>query len=199
MPNLSDTEKAKIILLYHLTPLASENSLVPTGPPLRIIIIRHGEKPDEGDNLSCAGLNRALALPTVLKQLMPLPPDFTYVPVIGIGGPNTTRLRMLQTVMPYAVQHNLCINTNFEVESTREFARQLRHHRGTVLVVWEHNNIVEIAKDLGLEDAQDWPHDDYDSIWTITFSEGGPKGKAKKPKLTKSRQHIYPTGVCPGQ
>ena len=38
-------------------------------PPLRVVIIRHGEKPEEGDNLSCAGLNRALALPAVLARV----------------------------------------------------------------------------------------------------------------------------------
>ena len=32
----------------------------------KVIIIRHGEKPDEGDNLSCQGFNRAFQLADVL-------------------------------------------------------------------------------------------------------------------------------------
>lgn len=33
---------------------------------LKVVIIRHGENPDNGDNLNCQGLNRAMALPKVL-------------------------------------------------------------------------------------------------------------------------------------
>jgi hypothetical protein len=167
-------------------------------PPLRVVIIRHGEKPEVGDNLSCAGLNRALALPVVLDKVFSTPPNYTFVPEIGIGGKRTTRMRMLQTVMPYAVQHNLTIDTNYEVESTREFAKRLRRLRGSVLVVWEHHSIVEIARALGLKDAEEWNSDDFDSIWTITFAKLGRvkderPAKAKKPMLTITRQGLNPS------
>lgn len=200
MPKFIEIDQAKLYLLYLLSPLAPKASAsTAPAPVLRIVIIRHGEKPTEGDNLSCAGLNRALALPAVLNQLMPSPPNLTFVPVIGTNDKDTTRVRMLQTVMPYAVQHNLTINSDFMVANTEAFARQLRQLRGTVLVVWEHNNIVDIARELGLEEVLDWPDTDFDSIWTISFSGGGAKGKAKRPVLTKSRQHIHPSASCPGQ
>jgi hypothetical protein len=48
---------------------------------LRVVIIRHGEKPKTGDNLSCQGENRALALAKVLKTKFGRP-DFTYVPAM---------------------------------------------------------------------------------------------------------------------
>jgi hypothetical protein len=35
---------------------------------LKVVIIRHGEKPETGDNLSCQGENRALQLPAVLYK-----------------------------------------------------------------------------------------------------------------------------------
>ena len=197
LPQLSEADRAKLYLLYWLSPLAPKMPAGPPAPVLRIVIIRHGEKPEEGDNLSCAGLNRALALPAVLNQLLPTPPNLAFVPVINTGGKDTTRVRMLQTVMPYAVQHNLTINSNFMVENTKAFAKQLRRLRGTVLVVWEHDNIVEIVKDLGLDDVPDWPDTDFDSIWDIRFSGGGAKGKAKHPKMTRSRQHIRPSAICP--
>lgn len=199
-PEFTESDKAKLYLLYLLSPLAPKAppDAAPPAPVLRIVIIRHGEKPAEGDNLSCAGLNRALALPAVLNQLMPTPPNLTFVPVIGTDDKDTTRVRMLQTVMPYAVQHNLTINSDFMVENTKVFARQLRRLRGTVLVVWEHHSIVEIAQDLGLENVTDWPDADFDSIWTISFSGGGARGKAKHPVLTKIRQHIRPSAICPG-
>ena len=200
LPALTETDKARLYLLYLLSPLVPKAPKAPAAPPapvLRIVIIRHGEKRAEGDNLSCAGLNRALALPAVLNQLLPAPPNLTFVPVIGTHDKNTTRVRMLQTVMPYAVQHNLTINSDFMVANTKAFARQLRRLRGTVLVVWEHHCIVDIAKALGLENVADWPDEDFDSVWSISFSGGGARGKAKRPVLAKSRQHIRPSATCP--
>ena len=200
MPNPTEIDQAKLYLLYLLSPLAPKGPVtVAPAPVLRIVIIRHGERPAEGDNLSCTGLNRALALPAVLNELMPSPPNLTFVPVIGTNDEDTTRVRMLQTVMPYAVQHNLTINSDFMVANIKAFARQLRKLRGTVLVVWEHHSIVDIAKDLKIKNVSDWPDEDFDSIWSISFSGGGARGKAKKPVLAKSRQHIRPSAVCPGQ
>lgn len=194
---LSDpTTEARLYLLYMLSPLAQP--LPPRPPVLRVIIIRHGEKPEEGDNLSCAGLNRALALPTVLNRLLPTPPDYTYVPLIGTDNQKTSTARMFQTVTPYVVQHNLIVNSDYVVTNAAGLAKELRRKRGTVLLVWEHDNIPEIAKALGIKDLQEWPDDDFDSIWTITFSGGGAKGKAKHPALTKSQENIQPSATCPG-
>ncbi len=197
MPKSAEIDKARLYLLYLLGPFAPKEPAPEKPPVLRIVIIRHGEKPDTGDNLSCAGLNRALALPAVLNKLMPTPPDFTYVPLIGTDGKDTTTIRMLQTVMPYAVRHNLTINSDFATENAKGLAKMLRRHRGTVLLVWEHNNILEIAKKLGIKTPLAWPDADFDSIWTISFSGGGAKGKAKRPTLARSKEHIRPSIICP--
>jgi hypothetical protein len=195
---LTELDRAKLLLLYHLNPVEPKAPPVPKGPPLRIVIIRHGEKPTEGDNLSEAGLARALALPEVLNELLPRPPHFTYVPRIGTDKEETTRVRMMQTVLPYAVQHNLTINSDYAPDEVKGLVKELRRLRGTVLLVWEHHNIVRIAKALGLVEPQAWPDDDYDSIWTITFRKGRAKGKARQPVLRKSRQGIEPAAALPG-
>ncbi|RZK29459.1 MAG: hypothetical protein EOO63_09035 [Hymenobacter sp.] len=106
---------------------------------------------------------------------------------------------MFQTVTPYAVRHNLCVNSDYAVENAKGLAKKLRRQRGTALLVWEHNNIVKIAKKLGIKHPPEWPDEDFDSIWTITFSSGGTKGKAKRPTLTRSQEHIRPSATCPGQ
>lgn len=168
-------------------------------PVLRVVIIRHGEKPAEGDNLSCAGLNRALALPAVLDRLLPAPPDYTYVPIIGTDDDSTSQARMFQTVTPYAVRHNLCINSDYAVANAAGLAKELRRQRGTALLVWEHDNIPRIAKKLGIKHPPEWPDDDFDSIWLIEFHGGGTRGKAKRPALTQGQQHIQPLATCPGQ
>src|SRR5947208_16944991 len=68
----------------------------------RIIIIRHGEKPDQGDNLSCQGLNRALQLPAVLNQKFGTP-NAIFVPSLKMGK-STNAARMYQTIVPFAVK-----------------------------------------------------------------------------------------------
>ncbi len=197
MPVFTELDKARLYLLFKISPLAPAIPVVPKPPVLRVIIIRHGEKPEEGDNLSCAGLNRALALPAVLDQLMPTPPDYTYVPLIGTADENTSTARMFQTVTPYAVQRNLVINSDYDVDNTKGFAKELRHQRGTALVVWEHESIPKIAKDLGMKGPLEWPDADFDSIWIIDFSGGGAKGKAKRPVLTRSQENIHPLATYP--
>lgn len=168
-------------------------------PVLRVLLIRHGEKPAVGDNLSCAGLNRALALPAVLNALLPAPPEFTYVPLIGTNRRKTSTARMFQTVTPYAVQHNLFVNSNYDVADTAGLAAHLRRQRGTVLVVWEHHHIPGITKKLGLKEALAWPEDDFDSIWIVDFSKESKKEKAKHPRLTRGQEGIRPSRTCPSR
>src|SRR5262249_60930245 len=78
---------------------------------LTIVAVRHGEKPADGDNLSCRGQNRALALPAVLMSKFGKP-DYTYVPSVKLDK-STEHARMFQTVTPFAVQDNLTIDRRF--------------------------------------------------------------------------------------
>lgn len=194
MPEFTALDKARFYLLCRLSPLGPA---APPAPVLRVVIIRHGEKPAEGNNLSCAGFNRALALPAVLDQLLPAPPNFTYVPTIDTNGDSISQARMFQTITPYAVRHNLCVNSDYAVENTKGLAKELRRQRGTALVVWEHNNIPRIAKKLGLQHPPEWPDEDFDSIWLIDFYSGGAKGKARRPTLTITQEFIQPASACP--
>jgi hypothetical protein len=192
IPPFTEIDRHKLFLLYHLNPVHPKAPPVPKGPLLQIVIIRHGEKPTDGDNLSAQGFERALALPAVLNKLLPRPPHFTYVPCIGTDKDQTTRVRMMQTVLPYAVQHNLTINSDYAPDEIKGLVKELRRRRGIVLLVWEHHNIVKIAEALGIEEPQEWPDDDYDSIWTITFKKGRANGKARQPVLTKDQEGIQP-------
>lgn len=166
-------------------------------PVLRVLIIRHGEKPAVGDNLSCAGLNRALALPDVFAQLLPAPPEFTYVPLIGTDSQATSTARMFQTITPYAVLHNLIVNSDHDVADVAGLAADLRHKRGTALVVWEHHHIPGIVAKLGIKAPPAWPENDFDSIWRLDFAKESKKGNAKHPTLTHHHEHIQPSPSFP--
>jgi hypothetical protein len=156
-------------------------------PPTKVIIIRHAEKPEKGQNLSCQGMNRAAALPAVLHQKFGTP-EYTYVPAMG-GGKKGSHLRMFQTVSPFATQYNLKVNTKYKVNDTQDLAQDIMRHNGTVLVVWEHDAINNIAKALGVDHPGKWSGDDFDSIWIITFQHG-------KAVMQRDTEGLHPSTKC---
>lgn len=159
----------------------------PAQTGLRIILIRHGEKPTTGDNLSCSGLNRALKLPEVIKAKYGIP-DEIFVPAPATGKV-TKNVRMLQTAAPFAVKYNLSVNTNYAVDESDKVAKALQKRSGTILVIWEHKELAAIAQALGVNGKLKWSPDDYDGIWLITFKNG-------KPVLTTDQEHIRPASNC---
>ncbi len=155
---------------------------------LKIVIIRHGEKPDDGDNLSCQGINRSLQLPKVLNAKFGTPAH-TYVPSLGLGK-STSHSRMFQTVTPTAVKYNLKINSEFGEKDYANTAQDVLKKKNTVLMVWEHSAIQDLAKALGVDNPPDWKGSDFDSIWIITY----PKGKAT---LSLDKEGLTPSAECP--
>lgn len=155
---------------------------------LRIVFIRHGEKPVTGDNLTCQGLNRAMKLPAVLYAKFGVP-AFTFVPSIGLGE-STKHSRMFQTVMPLAAKYNLVINSSHQERDSVGIAADLKSRTGTVLILWEHKGIAPIVRALGInENDLQWPDNDYDSIWIVTFKDG-------KPTFSKDKENIKPAEGC---
>src|SRR6185312_13213164 len=140
---------------------------------LTVVIIRHGEKPDTGDNLSCQGFNRSLQIPKSLDGQFKTVASFVYVPKIKTGV-HTSSVRMFQTVTPYAVKHNLAVNSSFKETDHKGVAADVLARRGLVLLVWEHQNIHDIVKALGVKKkVPQWNGKDFDSIWVVTFDKKG--------------------------
>ena len=82
-----------------------------------IILLRHAEKPEAGlGQLNCQGLNRALALPSVLLRKFGTPAAI-YAPNPGMikvdQGIEYNYLRPLATIEPTAIAANLPVNTQF--------------------------------------------------------------------------------------
>jgi hypothetical protein len=154
---------------------------------LKVVIIRHGEKPETGDNLSCQGENRAQKLPTVLYQKFNKP-NYIYVPSLGLGK-STTHARMFQTITPFAVKYNLTVNSKFDVNDYSHIAENILKKTGTVLMVWEHSAIKPLADKLGIQSPPHWDGNDFDSIWVITY----PNGKAV---LSPDKEGIIPPFDC---
>jgi hypothetical protein len=159
-----------------------------------IVIVRHGEKPDDGDNLSCEGLNRALALPAVLRRKFGKH-AFTvaYVPKLALGEA-TKHARMFQTVTPFAVRQGLTVNSNFDEQDVDAIAADALQRSGTVLIVWEHSQIRPLALALHVPESKlpdEWKGKDFDSIWIVTPTKDGPS------KFATDKESISPSSTCP--
>jgi hypothetical protein len=174
-------------LLFAL--LLSTNSLVwAQEPGLRMVFIRHGEKPDDGDNLNCQGLSRSLLLPAVLYKKFGRPGNI-YIPAVNSGSA-TKHVRMLQTIGPFAIKYNLTLNSDYDVQDAKGIAKALLKEKGTVLVVWEHQGLAPILHYVGISGKKlKWPSGDFDSIWIVTFKQG-------KAILTIDKESLSPNSGC---
>ncbi|MBL7727547.1 MAG: hypothetical protein JNM68_07680 [Dinghuibacter sp.] len=158
---------------------------------LTVVIVRHGEKPPKGDNLSCQGFNRSKLLPPVLYKACGGAPGHTYVPTMSTGK-KTGSVRMFQTVTPFAVQYNLTINSKYAETDTVKVTQDVMTKNGVVLMVWEHTNIPGLARNFGItgEDLT-WKGTDFDSMWIISFPTGG-----GAPTLVKTQEGLKPSANC---
>ena len=154
---------------------------------LKVVIIRHAEKAKDGDNLSCQGQNRALKLASVLYQKINKP-DFTYVPALKLDKA-TKHSRMFQTVTPFAVKYDLTINSKYAGDDYEDIAKSVLEKDGTVLMVWSHSEIANLAKALGADDVREWVDEDFDTIWTITYNNG-------EAKLALDQEGLNPSTAC---
>ena len=186
--------------------LAAESPNVET-----IVLVRHGEKPDAGlGQLSCQGLNRALALPNVIQTLFGKP-DFIFAPDPAHSKPDHLKsydyVRPLATIEPTAIRFALPVNTQFGQEDDKGLVAALErrdYRNALVLVAWEHRKIEDIAQALLAHNGADpkvrvpsWSYDDFDSIYVIRISRTSEGAHA-----TFEQQHEHLDGQskqCPGE
>jgi hypothetical protein len=152
-----------------------------------IVCIRHGEKPPGGlGQLTCRGLNRALALPSVLLAKFGSP-QFVFAPSPALKVDDNHKgyhyVRPMMTIEPTAIRCGLPISAQFgykEIESLEGELGKPAYNNATIFIAWEHLLLDDFVKDLVKAHGGDptqvppWPRDDYDSIFVIkiTRSEG---------------------------
>ncbi|ANS40599.1 histidine phosphatase family protein [Serratia inhibens] len=146
-----------------------------------LIFVRHGEKPaNNSGQLTCKGLNRALALPQVLLGRYGKP-DFIFA-----AGPKENKsgssLRALSTIMPTAVQVELPINIQFHADDIAGLEQALlsdKYRSSRVFIAWEHKNLDKVVKNIVAARGGDanqvpkWPGSDFDSIFVVTLDNSG--------------------------
>jgi hypothetical protein len=153
-----------------------------------IVAIRHAEKPPEGlGQLSCKGLNRALALPSVLTQRFGKP-DAIYAPnpspriIDGIHF--YFYVRPLTTIEPTAISLGMPVDTGVGYSQIKTLKAKLtaRSNKSKLIfVAWEHRELNDFAKLMLSSYGKDtsavpkWPDDDYDRIYVFKIAENGGK------------------------
>jgi hypothetical protein len=151
-----------------------------------IVMIRHAEKPDGGlGQLSCQGLNRALALPKVLLGKFGTPAAI-FAPNPGMEkldqGHSYNYIRPLATIEPTAIRVGLPVNTRWGFEDIASLKSSLLGNEmvdKTVFVAWEHRLLEQLSKDLLEQLGEDssavpvWKGDDFDSIYVIKIRVDG--------------------------
>jgi hypothetical protein len=148
-----------------------------------LVCIRHGEKPPGGlGQLTCRGLNRALALPNVLLTKYGRP-QFFFAPNPAQKVDSTNGyyyVRPLATIEPTAIRCGLPVNTEFgyqEIKGLEEELQKPVYQNATVFIAWEHGMLDEFAKALvkhhGGDPAQvpSWPDGDYDTIFAFKITK----------------------------
>jgi hypothetical protein len=165
-----------ILLLAWAVPAHADGPAVET-----IVCVRHGEKPRAGlGQLTCRGLNRALALPKVLLAKYGTP-GFVFAPnpTQKADSDKYYYVRPLVTIEPTAIRCGLPVNTQFGFKEIKGLENELEkpeYEKATVFVAWEHVLLDNFVKDLLKAHGGDpatvppWPPNDFDSIFLVKIS-----------------------------
>ena len=151
-----------------------------------ILFVRHAEKAPNGlGQLSCKGLNRALALPAMISGRYGRP-DAVFAPNPSEQKPDGTGIydyvRPLATVEPTAIRFALPIHADFGFKATDKLREALLDpslRDAVVLVGWEHHKLNEfvpaMVKALGGDPTpvNAWAGEDFDTIWKVTIDRDG--------------------------
>jgi hypothetical protein len=154
-----------------------------------IVAIRHAEKPPTSlGQLTCKGLNRALALPNVLIPRFGKP-DRIYAPDPGtrigqLGNLSYSYVRPLMTIEPTAIQLEMPVNALIGFKNIGQLKKELlapENSNSVIYLAWEHVYLNEFAKRMlkafgkDTSAVPDWPNDEYDRIYVFRIRDAGNK------------------------
>ncbi len=144
--------------------------------PAQVIIIRHGEKPRVGNELSERGWQRAKALVEFFEKD---PAVTQFGPPVAIyamkPGHADGSVRAIQTVTPLAESLGKTINKNYEKNELKSLVKDILgnpcYAGKTVLICWEHKVIPSLVREFGWSDAPSlWSGKVYDRAWILKLS-----------------------------
>lgn len=168
-----------------------------------LVFVRHGEKPDnDSGQLTCKGLNRALALPNVLMS------QFGQPAALFAAASKQNKLghslRSIQTMTPTAIRVSLPIHLHYYAKETKALQEALldkQYENAVIFIAWEHDNLVKVARDIMKHEGGDpnlipkWKGGDFDSIYVLKII----RDDAGKSVLFEQRQQGLNgvSDICP--
>lgn len=152
-----------------------------------IVFFRHGEKPAAGlGQITCQGLNRALALPDVLFSRYGKP-QWAYAPnpTVKMNDPGGSYyyVRPLATIEPAAIRAGISVHTGYgysDIAGLRSVLIRSTKANDVVYVAWEHAYLVRAVQSImnaygGGVTVRPWISGDYDSLYVVrvSYTSGG--------------------------
>jgi broad specificity phosphatase PhoE len=148
--------------------------------PAAIILIRHGEKPEDSKDvhLAPAGVKRAeelasfITTDTAMKRLG-LPVAIFATKAAKDGNGQRTR----ETVAPLSRKLGVPVQAPFRTKDYASLAklifRDAAYAGKTILICWNHEKIPELVAALGVRpQPPKWEDDVYDRVYVISYSRG---------------------------
>ena len=145
--------------------------------PLRVMIIRHAEKPtdEKSDHLSPVGYQRAEAL----KKLFEVHPEYAepHLPDYLFAArytPGESSARAIETLTPLAQSLNMPLHDDWSSDRSEEFGKELLtnplYNDKIILIAWKHSEIPNLASGLGAPCKSAWNSKVFDRVWLIDYS-----------------------------
>jgi broad specificity phosphatase PhoE len=157
-------------------------------PSTQVMIIRHGEKPDDTnpgvdanqDNTSLTeiGWNRAYRLVDLVDPAQGPPrPGLSRPTAIYAAGANDGKgARTRETVAALADKLGIPVNTSFGRSDEKALVRHVISGQGPTLISWQHDGIPTIAAafpSVTPTPPSEWPDGRFDVVWTFTKTADG--------------------------
>jgi len=193
--------KKNIFLTFCLAATIALFATTVFAAPAQVIIIRHGEKPEQGSGLNEQGFQRAKALVGFFETAPAVLQHGTPFAIYAMAPKHSdSSIRAIQTVTPLADALELTINTSYTRDQVAGLVKDIMENPDytgrLVLVCWEHKVIVDIAAALAAYGNSDpavqatlpssWNGDAFDRVWILNFS------KDKVISFQNIPQHIMP-------
>jgi hypothetical protein len=143
--------------------------------PAQVIVIRHGEKPPTGPELSMKGRQRAAAL---VPYFLETPEVLKYKTPVAIYAQKSTEehpsKRHVDTVRPLAKVLKLDVLAfprEDYVKMVKEIRNKPEYEGRMVLICWQHKSITNLTRELGVKDPPIFPQA-FDRTWIIFYEKG---------------------------
>ncbi len=160
-----------------------------------VLIIRHAEKPIEGNQLSPEGVARSKAYVDYFHRLKidgkPLRLDHLFATA---DSKNSCRERL--TLQPLATDLHMSLDLRFKNKQVDQLAAELRSHPfgHEILICWHHGRIPALVEALGekpnaLIPGGKWPDKVFDWVVELRFDA---KGTVDPKRCKLIHEHLMP-------